>query len=269
MSSTRCLVIAHRGASYVENGNTIPAFELARKQGADVIEMDVRQTTDGELVVAHNPMIKLGPRKERIRNLTLQQLREAKGFQLVLLSDVLRRYKNKIMLDIDVKEEGLEKQLTDMILRYKINPEYIHINCSKLRMLEVIQNHFPQARYVLSFSFFEGLDLGRKKRKLLISVVAPLSSRVKRLMLLRFKRKAINHQVYGVSLPFSLIYKRLVETFHKHNINVYAFPVDGEKTMKKLLELGVDGIKTSRPDILKQVIADHLSIRSRSQTQSN
>ena len=48
------LVIAHRGASAYAPENTIAAFELAHRQGADMIELDVQQSADGVLVVFHD-----------------------------------------------------------------------------------------------------------------------------------------------------------------------------------------------------------------------
>lgn len=48
-------VIAHRGASRAEPENTLAAFERAGRMGADAVELDVRRTADGVLVVHHNP----------------------------------------------------------------------------------------------------------------------------------------------------------------------------------------------------------------------
>jgi glycerophosphoryl diester phosphodiesterase len=50
----RPLVIAHRGASGTAPENTLPAFERAVQLGADMIELDVQLTRDGEVVVVHD-----------------------------------------------------------------------------------------------------------------------------------------------------------------------------------------------------------------------
>jgi len=50
------LVIAHRGASWGEPGNTLRAFRRAIELGADHVEIDVRKTRDGVLVAAHGPV---------------------------------------------------------------------------------------------------------------------------------------------------------------------------------------------------------------------
>jgi glycerophosphoryl diester phosphodiesterase len=47
-------VIAHRGASKAERENTVAAFRLAASMGADAVELDVRRSRDGVLVVHHD-----------------------------------------------------------------------------------------------------------------------------------------------------------------------------------------------------------------------
>ena len=51
-------IFAHRGASAYAPENTMEAFELAAKQGANGIELDVHVTKDGEVVVTHDEKIR-------------------------------------------------------------------------------------------------------------------------------------------------------------------------------------------------------------------
>jgi glycerophosphoryl diester phosphodiesterase len=53
----RPLVLAHRGASRRAPDNTVEAFQRARDLGADGVELDVRRTRDGVLVLSHDPVI--------------------------------------------------------------------------------------------------------------------------------------------------------------------------------------------------------------------
>ena len=58
----RPLVLGHRGASAHAGDNTIEAFELAVAQGADGVELDVRFTADGHIVLHHDPTVgEMGP----------------------------------------------------------------------------------------------------------------------------------------------------------------------------------------------------------------
>jgi glycerophosphoryl diester phosphodiesterase len=51
------LIVAHRGASKAEKENTIAAFHRARAMGADMVELDVRRTVDGVLIVHHDAVV--------------------------------------------------------------------------------------------------------------------------------------------------------------------------------------------------------------------
>ena len=53
----RPLIFAHRGACKVAPENTLPAFEAAVRLGADGVELDVQYSSDGGLVVIHNPLL--------------------------------------------------------------------------------------------------------------------------------------------------------------------------------------------------------------------
>ena len=54
----RPLVLGHRGASAGAPENTVAAFTRARELGADGVELDVRRTADGVLVVHHDPDVR-------------------------------------------------------------------------------------------------------------------------------------------------------------------------------------------------------------------
>jgi glycerophosphoryl diester phosphodiesterase len=71
-------VIAHRGASRYAPENTLPAFELAVRQGADALELDVRLTRDGAAVVFHDAVLeRTTDRGGPVRAHTLAALRAA------------------------------------------------------------------------------------------------------------------------------------------------------------------------------------------------
>lgn len=74
----RCpLIIAHRGDQANAPENTLPAFRRAYESGADGIELDVRLTRDGHLVVFHDRGLKrLGRRRGLVTNTTLDEMRE-------------------------------------------------------------------------------------------------------------------------------------------------------------------------------------------------
>jgi glycerophosphoryl diester phosphodiesterase len=77
LDTTRRLIIGHRGASAHAPENTIPAFKLAERAGADAIEMDVRMTADGVPVVVHDPtLLRTTGRRYAVATETFARLRE-------------------------------------------------------------------------------------------------------------------------------------------------------------------------------------------------
>jgi len=58
LPGNRPFVLGHRGARHAAPENTLRAFELARREGADGVELDVRLTADRKLVVFHDPTLK-------------------------------------------------------------------------------------------------------------------------------------------------------------------------------------------------------------------
>lgn len=106
--SGNCLVIAHRGVwgpgtPNVPAENTLEAFEAAIALGVDMIELDVRRTRDGQLVVFHDARVKTIPTS----SLSYEELKiKHTKAQPPLLADVLELTKDRIALNLEIKETG-------------------------------------------------------------------------------------------------------------------------------------------------------------------
>src|SRR5262245_40319678 len=70
------ITFAHRGARLEEPENTLPAFERALAAGAGGIETDVWLAADGEVVCAHDPVVRQGRKRRRIAESTAAELAE-------------------------------------------------------------------------------------------------------------------------------------------------------------------------------------------------
>ena len=100
------LVIAHRGASGTLPENTLPAYELAILQRADMIEIDLHRTRDGETVVTHDEdLAGLGGRGE-IAEATLAEVRAldaGDGARVPILDEVLDVFGARIPFNLELK----------------------------------------------------------------------------------------------------------------------------------------------------------------------
>ncbi len=115
--SDNCLVIAHRGAwgpgtPNEPDENTLEAFEAAIALGVDMIELDVRRTRDGQLVVFHDARVKT----VLTSSLRYDELRtkHAKA-RPPLLADVLNLTKDRIALNLEIKETGYVEDTIAML----------------------------------------------------------------------------------------------------------------------------------------------------------
>lgn len=127
-------VIAHRGASGSAPENTVEAFELAARQGADAFELDVRLTADEVPVVVHDPTLeRTTGRREKVAGQTLAQLREADagarfspdggrslpfrgaGIVIPTLAEVLEAFPDMPVL-VDIKESRAQAAVRQLIL---------------------------------------------------------------------------------------------------------------------------------------------------------
>ncbi len=108
------LVVAHRGAWDPAPQNSLDAFEAAITAGADAVELDVRRTADDRLVVVHDPRLRLRP----LGRLTTAQARErlAPG-QAPELEEVLTTLTGRILVDVELKEDGYVADAMAMVTR--------------------------------------------------------------------------------------------------------------------------------------------------------
>jgi glycerophosphoryl diester phosphodiesterase len=124
----RTLVVAHRGATADAPENTLAAFRLAAEQGADAIEFDVRATSDGHLVIIHDPSLdRTTDRAGQIGALTLEEVRRADaggrrgqpfvGERVPTLAEVLTVAHGQMLVDIELKVAGVEAQVIAELAR--------------------------------------------------------------------------------------------------------------------------------------------------------
>jgi glycerophosphoryl diester phosphodiesterase len=142
------LNIGHRGASGLAPEHTFPAYDLALKQGADYIEQDLQQASDGTLVVIHDATLDRtarGPTENctgLVSEKTVEQLKtcdvgswfneanpelardEYVGLEIPTLEEVLRRYRHRTNYYIETKNpddaDRMEERLVALLDEYNL-----------------------------------------------------------------------------------------------------------------------------------------------------
>jgi glycerophosphoryl diester phosphodiesterase len=247
------LVIAHRGASAYKAENSISAFAEAIAMHADYIETDVHQTADGVVVIMHDLSV------DRTCSVPDTVKKKPKGKTLIrelsfadFSSLQLKGQKEKPpTLDSAIKFiNGRCKLLIEL---KKGNDYYPGI---EKNIIEIIQNNQAEAWVDIIHSFDKKALLnvqqqksGIKLQKLIVFKL-PLSSFVfsKKLNKDDFK----NWQ--GVNVYRLFASRRLINRLHKQNISVFVWTVNKKRKAGKLINRGVDGIITNKPDMVKGLL---------------
>lgn len=236
MRPVRPQVIAHRGASAYRPENTLPAYELAVEQAADMIEVDLHRTRDGAVVIAHDAELgRIGGRGE-IGDASLAEVRalDAGGGQPVpTLDELLDGFGPRIALNLELKQgsRGAYAGLP------AVAAAAVHARGLEGR--------------TLYSSFYDPVlhDLRRVDAEARIALL--LSRRSAQSWVER--AHALAAEAVNPELP--LVDRAFVERAHAEGLAVYVFTVDPLEEMQRLLALGVDGLFTNVPDRMRRLVA--------------
>jgi len=115
----RPLVIGHRGASALETENTVEAFARARADGADGVELDVRLSGDGRMVVFHDDdLTRLAGDPARIDGTPFARLRELPltgGARIATLEEAYEAVGPDLMVNVELKTESVGAPLAALV----------------------------------------------------------------------------------------------------------------------------------------------------------
>jgi glycerophosphoryl diester phosphodiesterase len=222
-------VFAHRGASALVRENTVEAFCEARRLGADGVELDVRRSADGALVVHHDPAIaSLGP---------IALLRVAELPPFVPLLEAAIAACGELLVDIELKdlpgEPGwdpaypLAGMVADFVAERQLTGRVV-VSSFELAAIDAVLLVEPTITTGwLTPSRFDQ--------------VAALESVVSR------GHQAFHPHHAGVT-------PELVEAAHQGGVAVLTWTVDDPERVRDLAAAGVDGIVSNRPDVARSAL---------------
>ncbi|HYL71616.1 MAG TPA: glycerophosphodiester phosphodiesterase [Candidatus Dormibacteraeota bacterium] len=137
----RPLVIAHRGASRAAPENSLEAFEAAIEIGCDAVEMDVRRTADGVLVLHHAAARRGTP----LGRLTYAQLARRSRHAPARLVDAVTLCAGRIGMDVEIKEAGLEAEVLG-VLAQRFAPSALLITSFHESVIATVKRSQPRVR---------------------------------------------------------------------------------------------------------------------------
>jgi glycerophosphoryl diester phosphodiesterase len=233
-SSPRPLVFAHRGGSALAPENTMAAFDNGLRLGADGIELDVRLSRDGVVVVHHDAGLdRTTPLSGPIGERTASELASA---GVPALADVLARHRD-----------------TRLIVEMKMNRREL-----AARTIDVVRRAGALERVCLG-SF--GLRALRAARAIEPRIATSAAREEVRWALYRsWCRWPVasvgyaGYQVPEVAGRTRVVSPRFVAYAHRAGLAVHVWTVDREDEARRLLDWGVDALITDRPDIMVPIV---------------
>lgn len=236
----RVKTIAHRGAAGYCPENTMASFRKALDMNADLLELDIHQTKDGQLVVIHDHTLdRTTDVMGRVCDYTLEQLRgldagswfsrEFVGEKIPTLREAFELAGGRVGLLIEIKEPnknpGIEQRLAD------------ELRHSDFPLAEVIVQSFDQGTirrfHEIMPDIAVGILVDRKQ-----SVMDP---------------KLMEYAEFCnyVNPYLGLVTKELVDRVHNLGMKVFAWTVRSAAVVRPLIDSGVDGLITDYPDYVK------------------
>jgi glycerophosphoryl diester phosphodiesterase len=220
-------VMAHRGASRAERENTSEAFARAVAMGADAVELDVRRTNDGALVVHHNPHL---PDGRVIGQLLVGELPD----HVPTLSEALDACVG-VWVNVEIKNDASEPDFdpTDRIADAVI-----------AALLDRDENH----RWLISSFRLETVDrcraLAPEIRTAWLCVDVPEGT----------IDRMVRRGHVAIHPWFAVVTEALVIEAHASGVQINTWTVDAPDDLRRLAEWGVDGVCTNVPDIALEVL---------------
>lgn len=267
------LAIAHRGGALEAPQNSMAAFGAAVDMGYEYLELDVRASRDRVLAVYHDPTLDtLTDATGAIGELDWEQIRQARisGQEPVCrLEEVLDAWPG-VRLNIDPKHPAAVQPLVELLRQQDCSQRVCVSTFSDRRMRRISQlldgrycTAEPQTR-IARFKL-EAVRQMRAQARTRAQArrqgaargpEAPREPDPVRETSPPSQRTLGCVQVPATIHGWRLVDAGFVSAVHSHGCQVHVWTVNRAAEMRELLALGVDGIMTDRPSLLKQVLQE-------------
>lgn len=236
---TQPVVFAHRGASGYAPENTLAAFHLAHQLGAEAIELDVKLTQDGHVVVLHDQTVDRTCENASgdLRNLSLEEVKkldagshfsaEFASEKIPTLAEVFEAVGSKLFINIELTNyqtygDGLTDSVVDLINQFSLDERVMFSSFHPSNILQArkLKPGIPAA--LLALPGIAGtLQRSIAGKWISPSLIHPFMSDTTDVLMRREKTRARRVHVWTVNEPDDIA---------------------------RMFSLGVDGIFTDYPD---------------------
>ncbi|MFC8199879.1 glycerophosphodiester phosphodiesterase [Streptomyces sp. NPDC057298] len=215
--------VAHRGDPYRVRENTVDSLRSALRQGADAVEIDVRLTRDGVPVLLHDVSLKrLWEHDRPLLSLSCDEVRGLTSDGVPTLEEALKETDDgRLMVDVPGPVDARAvRRIVGVI--HDLGAEERVYYCAGARTMLAVRAADPAAEIALTWTSLA------PPRPALLDAVRP---------------RWLNYR-------FGLVDRDLVTRVHRDGYLVSVWTPDTRRSMRRLLDAGVDSITTNRIDTL-------------------
>ena len=219
----RVLRIGHRGAAGHGPENTLAAIQKGIALGVDFVEIDLRRTADGVLVVLHDETVNRTTNgKGRVDHLSLQEVKKfnaGNSEHIPTLKEVLKVAAGEAGLMLELKVKGMAQQTVEVVREAGfrdpvIYASFLHDELQHVRTVE------PEASLMVLFGGLPHASVSR----------------------------AIKYGSSYVGLRHDKTTRVLVDSFHRAGLLVFVYTADAPSDIQRALSLDVDGVISNFPE---------------------
>ncbi|MEV5105019.1 glycerophosphodiester phosphodiesterase [Streptomyces massasporeus] len=217
------VAVAHRGDPYRVRENTVASLRSALRRGADAVEIDVRLTRDGVPVLLHDATLKrLWEHERPVHALSFEEVRGLTGGGVPALAEALAATGgHRVMIDLPGSPDVRAVRRIMGVVEEAGAAERAYY-CAGADAMLAVRAVDPGAEIALTWTTLA------PPRPVLLEAIRP---------------RWLNYR-------FSLVDRPLVERVHRDGHLVSVWTPDTRRSMRRLLEAGVDSITTNRVDVL-------------------
>ncbi|MFI9175281.1 glycerophosphodiester phosphodiesterase [Streptomyces lincolnensis] len=215
--------VAHRGDPYRVRENTIDSLRSALERGADAVEIDVRLTRDGVPVLLHDDTLKrLWEHDRPLLSLSSDELRGLTDGRVPTLAEALKATDGgRVMLDLPgTPDVRAARRVVDVVLECRADDRVYY--CAGAPAMLAVRAADAAAEIALTWTSLA------PPRPALLAAVRP---------------RWLNYR-------FPLVDRALAERVHTDGYLLSVWTPDTRRSMRRLVDMGVDSITTNRIDTL-------------------
>ena len=259
----RPMILAHRGGSLLAPENTMAAFKKAASFGVDGFEIDIRLTSDEELIVFHDEFVdRTTDGAGKVSDLTLEKLRTfdlGYHFEDLEGENSFRGANEKVVTLRELLEEFPEMYIN---IDMKDSPETYEGSLMPSKLWRLIESAGAEDRVGVTSFYDEQIDrfnlyaqnrvvVGAGENEIK-KAYAAFNSQFGHL----YKPRADMLQIPIRSSVFNLVSPRFIAFLGELNIPVHYWTINDPEAMRALIAAGAKGIITDRPDLAVEIIKE-------------